>query len=79
MKKLTLLAVLLLLGLALVVSCGQKVEEADDTSAAGQPEEVMDTTRMDSATVDSTVDSLMDEAQEAAEEAVEEAVEGAGQ
>jgi hypothetical protein len=50
MKKLVILTLCLLFALAMVAGCGQQeAEEAEDTSAVGAPEEVMDTTRMDSA------------------------------
>jgi hypothetical protein len=61
----------LLFSLALLVACGQKEEAgpSEDTSGAGAPEEMMDTTRMDTA-VDTMVDTaaVMEEATEGMEE-----------
>ena len=59
------------------LGCGQKVEE--DTGAAGHPEEMADSTRLDSAATDmmdsaaKMVDSAIDEGAEAAKGAVQEA------
>lgn len=67
-----------LLLLALLAGCGKKEETTNDTSAAGHPEEMADSTRMDSAMHDSTImdstmmDSTMtEEAGEAMEETSE--------
>ena len=69
MKKLLVLTLLLVFVLSLAIGCGQQKEEAGDTSAAGAPEEVMDTTRMDSAAVDSMAGEVTEAVEEAAEEA----------
>jgi len=68
-----------LLMLALLAGCGKKEETTHDTSAAGHPEEMADSTRMDSAAHDSTMmDSTMDSAKlEEAGDAMEE-TSGAG-
>ena len=69
MKKLLVLMFCFLL-MASFMGCGQKAEEgADDTAAHGQAEEVADTTRMDSAAVDSMMpDTTMMDTAAAAEE-----------
>jgi hypothetical protein len=72
MKRILALLLCLLLALAMF-GCGGEEAEETETGAVGHPEEVEDTTRMDSAM--ETVDSLVGEVQEAVEEAAEEAVE----
>lgn len=61
----------------LVVGCGNQEETPADDMAAGAPEEVMDTTRLDSAAnaVKEKVDSLAEEGSEAAKEAVDQTAE----
>lgn len=83
MKKLLVFALCLLFAASFMYGCG-KQETGEDTepAAGGHPEEMADTTRMDSAmeAVDSTAGEAMDEATEAADEAMEgaeEAAEGA--
>ena len=49
MKKLLLLAFCLLFALSLITGCGQKKEGTEGQTGAGEPEEMMDTTRMDAA------------------------------
>lgn len=49
MKKLLLLAFCLLFALSLFAGCGQEKEGTEGKTAAGEPEEMMDTTRMDAA------------------------------
>ena len=75
MKKLLVLALCLLFAASFMYGCG-KQETGEDTepAAGGHPEEMADTTRMDSAM--DVVDSLAGEAEEAVEEAAE-AAEGA--
>ena len=51
-KRFLTICFCLLFVLSLLSGCGQKKETPKDTSPAGQPEEMMDSTRMDSATVD---------------------------
>lgn len=56
MKKLIVLLVILSLMLAMVVGCGQKeAEDADKVPVEVKQAEQMDSTRMDSAAVDSMV------------------------
>ena len=57
-KLLTVLLCLMLIGL--FMGCGKKAEEEPQgTAAHGQAEEMADTTRMDSAMMDTTMDSMM--------------------
>jgi hypothetical protein len=77
MKRLFVSLACLLLILS-AFGCGKKVEEKD-TGAAGHPEEMADSTRLDSAAtqmMDSAA-KLVDTAMEEAAEAVEDAAEGA--
>ncbi|MFZ5981425.1 MAG: hypothetical protein ACOYVF_12430 [Candidatus Zixiibacteriota bacterium] len=81
MKKILVLCFCLLFALSLLNGCGQKKEAEPDTSAAGHPEEVMDSTRMDSAAMEVTpVDTtgVMEEVEGAVEDAAEEVTEEAG-
>jgi hypothetical protein len=74
MKKLLAVVFCLLLMVA-VFGCGQKEgEQPGDTGAAGHPDEVADSTRLDSAaeTMDTMMDTLAGEAEGAMEEATEE-------
>ena len=58
MKKLLVLLLCLAFGVAIMAGCGTKEEPAQtDTSAAGHPEEMADTTRMDSA-MEGTMDTM---------------------
>jgi len=78
MKKILVLCFCLLFALSLVNGCGQKKEADTDTSAAGHPEEVMDSTRMDSAAADTLpIDTaaIKSAVEEKAEEAVDKAAE----
>lgn len=84
MKKLLVLALCLLFAASLMYGCGkQETSDQAEPAAGGHPEEMADTTRMDSAmqavdsmageAVDSMAGEAVDEATEAAEGAVEEA------
>jgi hypothetical protein len=59
MKKFLVVFVCLLFAASLLVGCGQK-EAQEDTSAAGQPEEMADTTRMDSAAMQPDTTMMQD-------------------
>jgi len=74
MKKLLVLGLCLLFAASFMYGCG-KQETGEDTepAASGHPEEMADTTRMDSAT--DVVDSLAGEVKDAAGEVVDEAAE----
>jgi len=64
MRKLLVLFLCVGLLAAFAFGCGQeKTDKGDETSAAGTPEEVMDSTRMDSAMVDTA--AAMEEAEPA--------------
>ena len=77
MKRLLIVFACGLLMLALLAGCGKKEDATHDTSAAGHPEEMADSTRMDSAMHDSTMmDSVKDSMMEEASEAMEETSEG---
>lgn len=83
MKRLLVLLMCLALLTAFVVSCGEK-EGAETDAAAGQPEEMADTTRMDSAMMeegmemaDSAGEAMMEKADSAGEALMEEAGEAA--
>ena len=54
MKRLSVILLCLMFVVSLLASCGQKEEAAEqaDTPAVGHPEEVADTTRLDSAAPD---------------------------
>ena len=54
MKKLLAIVMCLALGTMFLVGCGKK-EGTKTNSAAGQPEEMADTTRMDSAMMNDTM------------------------
>ncbi|MBU0983423.1 MAG: hypothetical protein KKA42_06105 [candidate division Zixibacteria bacterium] len=69
MKKVLLLGLCLALGLTFLVGCGEQ-EAEQEPAAGGHVEEMADSTRMDSALVDSAA-AVMEEGTEAAEEAVE--------
>ncbi len=78
MKKLLVLALCLLFAASFMFGCGtQETGEDTEPAAGGQPEEMADTTRLDSAmeAVDSMAGEAVDEAAEAVEGAAEEAVE----
>ncbi|HUV31091.1 MAG TPA: hypothetical protein VMY05_08405 [Acidobacteriota bacterium] len=49
MKRLFVVFVCLLLAIAIIGGCSSQEESPEQTGAAGQPEEMADTTRMDSA------------------------------
>ena len=49
MKKLLLLAFCILFAVSLIAGCGQEKEGTEGQTGAGEPEEMMDTTRMDAA------------------------------
>jgi len=51
MKKFLLLTLVALFMISLLIGCGQEAETPAEDSGAGQPEEVADTTRLDSADV----------------------------
>ncbi len=69
MKKIIVLFMCLLFALSCMYGCGKKEEAVQDTQpAVGTPEEVADTTRMDSA----GVDTLLEEVTAGAEETVTE-------
>jgi hypothetical protein len=68
MKRLLVLLCVGALGLALLIGCGQQ-EEAEEHGAAGMAEEMADTTRMDSAMIDSMADTMMSEAEGMMDEA----------
>ena len=51
MKRILVVCLCLLFALSLLVGCGQK-KETEQNTPAGQPEEMMDSTRMDSAAAD---------------------------
>jgi hypothetical protein len=51
MKRFLVICLCLLFVLSLLTGCGQK-KETEQTTPAGQPEEMMDSTRMDSAAAD---------------------------
>ena len=72
MKRCFTLMLCLML-LASFIGCAKEEAGETETGAAGQAEEMADTTRLDSAA--GMIDSLAGEVEEAAEEAVEEAVE----
>lgn len=57
MRKFLAIVLCGLFMMSLITSCGQKEEagQQTETPAAGQPEELADTTRLDSAVVDSAV------------------------
>jgi len=73
MKNCLAIAACVLLMLSLF-ACGQQETKEPDPGAAGQAEEVADTTRLDSAAIE-VVDSAAAAVEEAVEETVEEAVE----
>jgi PBP1b-binding outer membrane lipoprotein LpoB len=75
MKKLLILALCLLFAVSLMYGCGKKEAEQKAEPAGGQPEEMADTTRMDSAK--EMIDSAAAQGSEAANEAVEGATEQA--
>ena len=56
MKRILILLLCGLFALALVAGCGQK-EQTQEGTAAGAPEEMADTTRMDSAAMDTSMDT----------------------
>ncbi|MGD8922001.1 MAG: hypothetical protein PVH24_02050 [Candidatus Zixiibacteriota bacterium] len=58
MKRILILLLCGLFALALVAGCGQK-EQTQEGTAAGAPEEMADSTRMDSAAMDTTMDTTM--------------------
>jgi len=61
MKRILVVCLCLLFVLSLLNGCGQKKEAEKDTPA-GQPEEIMDSTRMDSAAPDTmAMDTLAPE------------------
>ena len=64
MKRILVICLCLLFVLSLLNGCGQKKEAEQDTPA-GQPEEMMDSTRMDSAVPDTmAVDTMAPEMEE---------------
>jgi len=78
MKKLLILTLCLLFAASLMYGCGQQeAEQKAEPAAGGQPEEMADTTRMDSA-MDSAMESVDSAAAEGAETA-NDAVEGAAE
>lgn len=73
MRKFLVLCFCLLFALSLINGCGQKKEADTDTSAAGHPEEMMDSTRMDSAAMEADTTGVVEEVVEEVKEAAEEA------
>lgn len=73
MKRFLIVFACGLLMLALLGGCGKKEETTHDTSAAGHPEEMADSTRMDSAMHDTAMmdSAMMNETGEAMEETSE--------
>ena len=70
MKRTIALLICLLLAMSLF-GCGtEEADQPEDTGAAGHPEEVADTTRLDSAIIDAAA-----EVEAAVEEAIKEEVE----
>ena len=72
MKRVLIAMLCLLMAAALLNGCGEQQEAEPDASAAGAAEEVMDSTRMDSA-AEAAVDTAAAAVEEAAGEAMEEA------
>ena len=75
MKKLLVLMLCLALGAAMLVGCGQKEGDTETTPAAGHPDEMADTTRMDSAV--QAGEEMMEEAKDMADSAMHDAAEEA--
>jgi len=73
MKKFLVLALCLLFAASFMFACGKQETEQTEPAAGGHPEEMADTTRMDSAM--EAMDSMAGEAVEEGTEAVEEAAE----
>jgi hypothetical protein len=62
MKKLLILALCAIFALAIVIGCGEKKADDADMTAGGHAEEMADTTRMDSAAMDSMGQMMTDSA-----------------
>jgi hypothetical protein len=54
MKKLILLALLLALAILILTGCDSGSKQKDRTNAAGHPEELQDSTRLDAAPADTS-------------------------